>query len=593
MKSAKCPDIIQERSVFWISFLVLLAVFFCCSNILYFISQASSPVIRSDAWYFLDTVIKKWAMAGVDFADFFIKRSLNDHAQPANKIALLLNYKIFSLDFRYEALIGFLGLWAIISMFTSIYFQRITRGCSNWYSAITFVIAILIISSLNTTEIYTWPLVTFGFVTFSLAFVTSLMTWKFLIYESTFGALAVSALSILLIGDTGAIILWLSLSITVAILFLRGDQSDRIQAIKWGIAITIFVLSYFIILNGKFLFAGTRHITPQVQSQMAWLDPLMYIEALRIVFSSSLVHVVHLINIGKYALPASWIVALIVFCLYVRYFVILFTSKVRPSREQFLITFILIYATVSVVAIIYGRVPVFGIDYLNQPRYVMTYQLIPFALMLDFAFLGTRKKIDFGVVRTCLFSTATLLFFVMQIAIIAEAYSSVTWVSRFNDKRANAIGSYLADPSLSAGNCTGYNPTLCKMSVEKRNELLSVLEEENLNVLNLEFQWRYRIFPFEENSLALQVQNWGPSTTSVTANPINIWIKPSRRIVDAKSQFVVMIDNHKIHPIVGEKVITFSVPPEVTTIAGKYTIKLIDNNYSTQVLPGFFEVTPN
>src|SRR5690606_4691428 len=86
---------------------VLLIVFAVCVcsllNVLYFISVAASPIVRDDAWYFLASQIHPWVEHGFSWTDIFVKRGLTDHAQPLNKLSLFLNYKLFNLDFKYEA----------------------------------------------------------------------------------------------------------------------------------------------------------------------------------------------------------------------------------------------------------------------------------------------------------------------------------------------------------------------------------------------------------------------------------------------------------------------------------------------------------
>lgn len=566
----------KDKSIFLALFVIILAVFFYCASTLYFISQVASPLIYADAWYFLDTAIKKWMLVGIDFSDFFIKRGAVDHAQPLNKITLLFLYKFLHLDFRFEALVGFLGLWAIMLMFVIIYYQRIIKGYLNWVSVIAFISAISIITSINVTDIYTWPLVTFSFLTFLLMLIASVMTWRFLTRESTFGAIAITILIIPLIGDTISILLWISLLVTVVVFSLSGNKNYKNRAIKWVIATTIYELVIYSLINWQFFIGGSTHyLTTQNKNLISWFDPIFYMEIIKIVFSSSLVHRLHLITLGNSASTVSWVIALIVFGFYVRYFIMLFLTKKYHTMEKFLTTFILIYATTSVIAIIYGRVPVFGLDYLNQPRYVATYQLIPFALMMDFAYSWTYKKINISIFWGWLFFTAASLLLAMQFMFYVDAYKSVSSISMYYDKQAKAIGNYLIDPLLPAGNCTRANLTICDMSIDKRNELLGLLKKEHLNVLNTAFQMRYRLFPLEGKAQVFNVISWGPQMIRSTTNKVGIYIKLSDQLFDAKAQFIIVLNNQKIYPAVDGDVLAFEVPSELTSKTGAYTIELI------------------
>ena len=118
--------------------IIIVFTVFCCLNVLYFLSQASSPMIRDDAWYFLDSLILKWRQDGFDFLDFFIKRGISDHAQPANKLILFLSYKFAQLDFRIEALVGVFGLVSFIFICIKLYFEHILLARRSWLSKYWF-----------------------------------------------------------------------------------------------------------------------------------------------------------------------------------------------------------------------------------------------------------------------------------------------------------------------------------------------------------------------------------------------------------------------------------------------------------------------
>jgi len=486
-----------------IALTVIASVLFCTLNVLYFISQAASPLIRDDAWYFLDVVIRKWGLVGFDLSDLFVKRFLTDHAQPANKIALFINFKYFGLDFRIDSAVGFIGLLGCIFTFTVMYMKSIAaNGRTNWLSALMFISALSVLTSLNSIEIYTWPLVTFGFLTILFFISISLLTWKYLAGESPVTTGLLLALLIILIGDTQSIILLVSLIGTASLFLLSSDKAYKSNFIKYIALSTAYVCTFFALINVNYFGYPVTAPAPAPASATTidWSNYFLYIEALRLVFSSSVVEATHLNYFRNYSLHASWVVALIVFGFYVRYFFVLITSRSGNTIRKFLTTSILIYATVSSLAIAYGRIPMFGVDYLINPRYVLTYQLIPFALMMDYAFSLNNKKTSSGFGVLFLVSAATLLLFISQIFFTVQAYSSVESISRFQVKQAKAIGNYITNPSLPSGNCTPPSSTICNLSVEKRGELLNVLQEKRLNLLRSSFQWKYRLFPFDQKS---------------------------------------------------------------------------------------------
>ena len=73
---------------------------------LYFVLRSANPVIRSDDWYYLDVFVRKAVTGHLGIADFFARRYDADHAQPLNKLVMLLEWRWFDLDFSVGAVIG-------------------------------------------------------------------------------------------------------------------------------------------------------------------------------------------------------------------------------------------------------------------------------------------------------------------------------------------------------------------------------------------------------------------------------------------------------------------------------------------------------
>ena len=547
---------------------ILVFSLLCSFNLLYFISQAASPIIRSDSWYYLDTIVLKWATKGFDFFDIFIKRQLIDHSQPLNKISLYLNYKFFNLDFRVEALIGYFGLILLIILSVNIYFKRFDLENRTWLSGVFFIGAISMITSLNTTEIYTWSLVTFAFIYLLLAFIVAIMAFNFLNEKSTFLSLSITMAIFLLLGDTAAVIVWLSITICVVFLAFFNNRTYRTSSLKWIIITGLLLFIYFIAVNAKFItLEWGRELKPQHENNIYLLNPFSYIEILRIVFSSAIAHALHLQVFGKLSRILSFVIACVILVFYIRYFILLISYKDKITKEKFITLFLLVYATVSIIAIIFGRIPDFGIEYLKQPRYVFFYQIIPFALLLDAAFTAKLKFKPLRIFKKIYFVTLTTSFILLQTMFILSAYRSIYWLSKYNDKQVKTIGYYTKNKELPQAECTEYSAPLCQMPPDKRNMLLGFLEHEELNVFNPSFQWRYRFFPFNSYSNLISILNWGPQQI-ITTESINtkkeIWLKVSQ--FNAASDYVVDIGGYKVTPFVSKNIITFTIPDEIALI---------------------------
>lgn len=481
--------IVQARLI--ISIFVLTAI--CSFNVIYFLSTTANPLIQSDAWYFLDVNIRKWIAHGFDWSDLFVKRNVTDHAQPLNKFFLYINYRFFNLDFRFESLIGFIGLFSIILFF--VYRFIATRLVKKVHVSqiIAFSMAIMIITSLNATGLYTWSLVTFSFLPLAIAFACALFTWIFLQKKNVPASLFFLFFSILTIGDTAAIILWISIFVTIALIFLSEKSEFKKRAIVWLLTSGVFISVVFLTINWDFIFVAANNAAPK-PSQLELINPHFYLETIRIIFSSSIIHGTHLTNLGELNKALTWILAIPIFYFYIKHFYDLLFKYKNISEIEFLVTFILVYASVSIAAIIFGRVSEYGINYLNQPRYLVIYQLIPFSLLIKWAFSEKSSHGKYHLHLSALAIFIGIFILLIQYYVSASAHRSTPWVWKWHIEQTRVISKYINDPTTPAGNCTPQSIPICGIPIEKRNDLLKIMQERRLNLFNSDFQNRHRLF---------------------------------------------------------------------------------------------------
>lgn len=565
----------------------LLAIVICLLNAFYFMCSSAIPIIQADAWYFLDVDVLKWANEGFHWDDLFVKRGLIDHAQPMNKFFLYLNYRLFNLDFRFESFLGFLGLVLITLFFIIKFFQHIRNNNSYFFSSLIFLMAIFTLSSLNATGLYSWTLVTFQFLPLFIAIVTAWYAWKMVLHNQLFLALPFSLIAFIIVGDTAAIILWVSISIAILLLNFRSDGLVLRRVIFWICGSGIYVGIYFLILNFNFLSADS---TSASAKSLNLLDLNFYLESIRIIFSSTLMQGLHLEVFGENAKLVSWVVAVPVFYFYVMHFLqLLFISKPKNDID-FLITFILTYATISIVAIIFGRVPEFGVDYLNQPRYVLVYQLIPFALFLKWSFATQPSEIFRRRLTTGAFVVFFAAFVMVQVIYSVKAHKSTRWISQWVSNQVVAISNYTNDPSIPSGNCTPHSKPICNLPVNKRNELLSLMINRQLNLFNPNFQWRYRVFPSIKTE-NLNVIAWGPQILSPSLQSKGIWIKLFQPIQNEASIKIRLgeIAIKKMYFL--GNVITFDIPDSVKNTRGEYDLRLSIDDWKNEKYIGKLNIT--
>ena len=566
--------------------LVVAMTIFLLFNVMYFISVAASPIIRDDGWYFLASQIQPWIEQGFSWTDIFVKRGLTDHAQPLNKIFLFINYKFFNLDFKYEAIAGFAGIVFTIFLFLSIYIKKIINQSITLSGAGFFVLAILTFTSLNSRELYSWPLVTFSYLPFFLALLLSFFAWKFLKYQLTISAMLIAAAIFILIGDTASIITWLSLTTAVGLISFSDNEISRKRALMWVACSAFIVAVYFIVININFMGGAAQ---PKAGNKsIDLLSISFYLEFIRIVFSSSLIHSEHLARAGNYQTFLSWVIAIPVLYFYIEHFVSMVFKKRRQTLVDFLVTFILVHATLSVAAIVVGRLPEFGIGYLNQPRYVLVYQLIPFALFIKYCFRPTLTQGQIIVGKITVVVVLPIML-CAQFYFSTSAYAAVPWISKWVDGQSRAIADYVNDPALPAGRCTSFSSPVCKLPEAKRNELLNLMIKNQLNLFNHDFQWKYKIFPVIQIK-APPVSAWGPQVIS-TQSSDGIWIKLSTPIVGSDVKVQININGKPVDETVftGD-VITFYLPDEYKSVPGFYKIEYSIDNWKSSMLVGKIEV---
>ena len=466
----------------------------CCFNVIYFVGVSANPLIQSDAWYFLDANIKKWIAQGFNLSDLFVKRSVIDHAQPLNKFFLYLNYRFFNLDFRFESLIGLFGLFSIIFFFVHRFLIILFTKAVLARNIIAFSMAIMIITSLNATGLYTWSLVTFSFLPLAMAFACAWFTWLFLQNKKVILCLIFLIFSMLLIGDTAAIILWGSLFISIVLILKTKDSTFKNRAIVWLLVSGALVATIFLSINWSFIFTDNNSSIAKT-SQLQLTNPMFYVEAIRIIFSAALIHGTHLTNLGESTKTITLIFALPILYFYIKHFVDLLFIKKDITEIDFLVTFMLVYASASIAAIIFGRVSEYGINYLNQPRYLVIYQLIPFSLLIKWAFTennNTQERYSIHYSILAIFAGTFLL--VIQLSVSSTAYRAVPWIWKWHIEQANAISKYADDPTISSGNCTPHSVPICGMPINKRNDLIKTMQARKLNLFNPNFQNKYRLF---------------------------------------------------------------------------------------------------
>jgi hypothetical protein len=121
------------------------------------------PLVQSDAWVFLDTYIRKYLEGDFGWRDFFLQAHSSDTNLPLQKLILLWHINHFHMDFRVEGLVGVISGIALALLLTV---TAAGNQASRWRLAGFALLAWLamVTLSLNSSNVYTWPLATMWFL---------------------------------------------------------------------------------------------------------------------------------------------------------------------------------------------------------------------------------------------------------------------------------------------------------------------------------------------------------------------------------------------------------------------------------------------
>ncbi|KGI78507.1 hypothetical protein [Oleiagrimonas soli] len=489
----RCYATILETpdSLAWIIFAAVAA------NTLAYIVMFSNPVIRSDAWYFLDVFVRKALDGTLRLGDFFVQRGGMDHAQPLRKLILLMDLRYFDLDFRYEALAGwFAALVSLLILRRLIFWHdapdKSFRGMRVWLWAglcVAFV-------SLNSTDVWGWPLVTGSYTSYALLFATLLGLWRWLALGRA-GLFMLSALAFDLAADDTAMLVNIACLLALAITIWQNPPM-RTRAIK-GAAMLIgcFVvvrIGYAILftpppgfhmaldkrlgnLSSDFLDGGWWQwaIVP-LASSVSFILPLEHFTGDRARMLQLLVGIGLLLAHGWFWSRVLW-------------------KRPAMSAPAFAAIVLMLVFYALVAGIIYGRVSIFGNAYLNQPRYVLAYSFNTVALLLMCASCTWDAAAVGGAIRKPALVALIALLIAWQIPLSRLAWSVGPYIKAYQQKMASQLGEMAQDPGTRPTQCAP-ELVVCGYTETKRAELVRLLKQHRLNVFSPRVQRTTRLDPY-------------------------------------------------------------------------------------------------
>lgn len=475
-------------------FCVLVALI--CGNALLYSLAAATPLIQADGWYFLESFLSRYFDGTLGVLDLFMQRGGTDHAQPLQKLVLLFHTRYFDMDFRVEGFIGVLFgiLWCTIiarelrSTSNALTGQRIAAGLG-----IVLVFALGL--SLNSSNIFTWPLVTLGYIALLLS------TAYFLFVLKGWGRshplpilLATTALGLCI--DSQAIVALIAMLLALTPLQAPNRRTAKLQAAAAAAGLVIARLCLWLIARHADVPGSSG---PSSRSFLSMLSEPGVISGLLTPFSDSLIHVEHLVRL--YPDDHSRVMAVcaaVVAALHLWFWARIFRAirRAQYGNSAALAVFLMLSGYGLTAAIIIGRVPMFDWNYLHQPRYVMTYQvtLVAIAVMLQDALRTAPITSVKGKLAVSLIVSVVAALLFVQVPLSRQAWGLPHYLTPYWQNAALVMQRVAQAPKAAVGQCPDIM-TVCEYSPERREQLMRMLVDHQLNVFSPNFQMRNRIYP--------------------------------------------------------------------------------------------------
>lgn len=459
----------------------------------------SNPLIQSDAFVFLDTYVSKYLEGDFGPRDLFLQVRSSDTNLPLHKLLLLFHINHFGMDFKVEGLVGVAsGMCLVLVLALAATGSSPSRWSASGLSLLAWLA--LVILSLNSSSIYTWPLATLWFLNVLLVAIYFLIMSRPGM-SSWLAGLVTIALGLLL--DEVAMVA--VLSAVGALMAIRDTVSweSRAKQAAGAILGLVLVRALYALFNAKHgVDAGPAAVSGSLQG----FADLVFSEGPRLLLMPLADSLVHLHARQEWFpdshVEVAYVIGACLLAAHVAFWWIVFQRGTRLSaaearlRRVSVALMLLFYGTLAGIAL--QRVPVFGLEYLHQPRYVLFYQLNLAALGM-MAFSMYRAASNRPVLRRLL--GGSLLSLLLGVGLLQWHLSVRSWehakhLSLYVEGAARTLGQLAIDPEADL-ECAPIL-TVCNFPPQKRAQLMDLLVNYRLNVFNPRFQALYRLRPIVE-----------------------------------------------------------------------------------------------
>ncbi len=472
--------------IFW-SLVAVLAI-----NVVAYVANTALPYVKSDAWFFVSDFLMPWYEGQFGFADLYTVRSNADHVQPIHRILLFINAALFDLDFRKEAIFGVLFLIAICLVLVR-HMQLAPTNLQKDRSLPFFLFVFsMVVLGFNTTVIYTWSLVTLGYITVFINICLFILMSRYIINDgadnrSLMLVSGVAAVS-LFVGDDIGILVGILSVIVLGVVYAIGRE---VRVLRLAIIIGALALLYSAMKAGLITNLSPKSSKGDLSGAIDFYfsDISLLLKAMTIPLADSVLHTRYLKKIFVGPETASSLLGFVVLCFHLVAWHIFI--KHRLYRVSYVPIFLMLYSYALLAGILVYRIPDHGIGYLHSPRYIRAYQIGLWGMLMcyilyfmNLSVVG-REKIRKGMM------TVAVILMLVQTGLIHVEWKAGKYVNRYSEKAAARLIYYSGEHDIGEP-CNEKTPgPICQMKEGERARLIGFLKENRLNVFSDSIRSRY------------------------------------------------------------------------------------------------------
>lgn len=481
-----------ESRVAWVAMWTLLTA--ALVNAVLHVRAVCWSLIASDNWNHIHPLLADAQAGRLHIGNFLIQRAGVDHAQPLNKLVMLVNARWFGLDFRLEGYLGMaFGAAAIVVLWRMVCADAVdahgvaVRPQRPAGFHLAFAAAAAVLLSLNTSFIYTYSMVTMWFALYTLTFAMLFAAWRALQGRALL-PLALVTFVLGVVADDSMFLDATALALALLLYGLRTREWRRTLKVLATVVLAVLLTRVMYALFGE-TSGATQAVFNQPLSarisglMLQWRDGWTWFalpatsglvsgEPLRIAF-------------GGHAMAARNVIGVLLLAAHAWFW--WSTWRLRSSAAWLAAVMLMLMFYAHVAAVLMARVFARGTGYMEQERYVSFYQFGVIALLL-MAMTWLSQRPSRRLYRVL--SGAAVAVLLLQVPLTWLAKEREPGIDAHNRHMAMSMAQVIRDPQQPPADCAS-GMDLCVLPLARRIQLIGVLRAQQLSLFSPQFARRH------------------------------------------------------------------------------------------------------